>query len=63
MEEYLAQPRYREEGLCPALSDMTNILCSPWKASPSLRNGWGVGWGEGEGVKEGGRGNLDCHVK
>ena len=50
MKGYLAQPRYREEGLGPASSDMTDFVDSPWEASHSLRNGWGVGGREGEGT-------------
>lgn len=39
-----------EEGLRLALSEMTEFLDTPWKASPSLKNGWVVGWEGSEGV-------------
>ena len=64
MEGYLAQPRYRDEGLGPASSNLTDFVDSPWEASPSLRSGWGGGLREGErrGKREG-RGNWDWYVK
>ena len=43
MEGYFAQPRYREESIGPASSDVTDFVDFSWETSPSLRNGWGDG--------------------
>ena len=39
MKEFLAQPRYRGEGLGTASSDVLVFVDSPGEASPSLRSG------------------------
>ena len=54
MEEYLAQSRYKEEGLGPVSSDVTDFVDFPWEDLPFLRKGWdgekeeGIGRGKGE---------------
>lgn len=53
MEGQLAQPRYREEGLGPVSSDVTDFADFLWEAFTSLRE-WNGGWGEGEDGGEGG---------
>ena len=62
---YLAQPRYRREGLGPASSNVTDFVDSPWEASPSLRSRLGRRWGgqEGEGTGIGMKMRKDCFKK
>lgn len=41
IEEFLAQPSYRGDGIGPDSDDVTDFVDPPWEASPSLGSGWG----------------------
>lgn len=46
MQGYIAQPRYRENGLGPTSSDMTEFVDSPWEILTFTEEWMGMGWGK-----------------